>query len=171
MADSLRSTTPVSGAGGFAGRAPAEPPAKPALAPVTMRQAGGDRIEVSQGVALARRVLRERVLTRTRTGLELAEGEHVPTFAEVIDDEPVSLFVDRLLSAQNQLGARRQAAWGAARVRRALDAALRDGAAEAIDLLVRDGRDDGAAAALVADVLAEYARRLAALAADGDRSA
>lgn len=169
MADSLRSTTPVRGAGGFAGRAPAEPSAKPAAAPVPPRLPDGDRIEVSAGMALARRVLRERVLARTRTGLDLAEGEHVPTFAEVIDDEPVSLFVDRLLSAQNQLGSRRQVAWGGPRVRRVLDAALRDGAAEAMELLTRDGREHGAGVAVVGEVLEEYSRRLAALADEAAR--
>lgn len=167
MADSLRSPTPVSAAGGFAGRSPtfeerqgAPPP--PAPPPP------GDRVDVEATAAVARRVLRERVLARTREGLQLAEGEHGPEFAEVIETEPVGLFLGRLLSAQNQLASRRVAAWGAPRVRRTLDAALQQGAAEAVELLAADARDDGSAVGVVAEVLDEYGRRLATLAQDPD---
>lgn len=171
MADSLRSTTPVTGAGGFAGRASPEP--RPRAHPgqaAAEREAtagGGDRVELGGAGQLARRLLRQRVLAGTRAGLELPTADGGPVFAEVIDEEPLPLFVDRLWSAQNQLGARRLAAWGAGRVRQVLDAALRRGADETIDLLLHAGSQGEAGAGVVAAVLAEYARRLAALAGSG----
>ncbi|MBL8755455.1 MAG: hypothetical protein JNK15_19300 [Planctomycetes bacterium] len=109
-------------------------------------------------------MLRERVLASTRERLELA-GEHVPVFAEAIETEPVGAFVGRLVSAQNQLGAKRLPAWGASRVRRALDEALHAGVAETLELL-RDGGDQGDGAAVVAEALAEYGRRLRDASAD-----
>lgn len=162
MADSLRSTTPVSAAGGFAGRAPTfeerHGPSQPAVP-----QRAADRVDVEGAALVARRVLRERVMARTREGLELTDGEHGVAFAEAIETEPVAQFLGRLLSAQNQLAAWRLPTWGGPKVRRALDAALRQGATEALDLLTADGRDDGTAANVVAEVLADYGRRLAAL--------
>jgi hypothetical protein len=166
MADSLRSPTPVSAAGGFAGRAPGqrqEPRVAIAASPSDGERAA-DRVDVGGSAAVARRVLRERVLARTRRWLELDDGVHTQEFAEAIEAEPVGAFVGRLLSAQNQLGAHRLAAWGAIRVRAALDHGLREGAAEALDVLTADARDAAGAAAVVADVLAEYGRRLATLA-------
>jgi hypothetical protein len=166
MADSLRSPTPVSAAGGFAGRAPQqrhEPRAGSApSAPDAERAA--DRVDVESSAAVARLVLRERVLARTRERLELGDGVHTPAFAQVIEAEPVGAFVGRLLSAQNQLAAHRLPEWGPGRVRTALDDGFRAGAGEALDVLAADARDSAGAAAVVADVLAEYGRRLAALA-------
>ena len=165
MDDSLRSTTPVTGAGGFAGRAPAQRHEQRGASAPSEPERAADRVDVDAAVAVARRVLRERVLARTRERLELGDGVQAPEFAEAIDAEPVAAFVGRLLSAQNQLAAPRAQPWGSTRVRQALDDALRDGAAEAIELLAADPRDPGGAA-VVADALAEYARRLAQLAAD-----
>jgi hypothetical protein len=169
MPDSLRSTTPVSGAGGFAGRSLARQE-RHSTPHAGTPPATGDRIEVESSALLARRILRERVLARTRAELELADndGDGAPVFAEAIDTEDLEVFVGRLLSAQNQLAARRLPAWGGPRVRRALDAALRTGAAEAIEMLAAHARDDEAAVAVIAEVLAAYGRRLAALAQDVD---
>ncbi len=169
MADSLQSPTPVTGAGGFAGRAPGQwPDARGGSAPTAPEpERAADRVDVEASPAVARRVLRERVLARTRQQLELADSVHVPEFAEAIEAEPVAAFVGRLLSAQNQLAAHRSA-WGAARVRAALDTGLRQGAAEALDVLAGDVRDQAGAGAfaVVADSLVEYGRRLAARAGD-----
>jgi hypothetical protein len=167
MADSLRSTTPVSGAGGFAGRSLARQERHATPQPGTPPDAG-DRVDVESSATLARRVLRERVLACTRAQLEIGDADGVPVFAEAIDTEPIELFVGRLLSAQNQLAARRLPAWGAPRVRRALDAALRTGAAEAVDMLAARASADDSAVAVIADVLAAYGRRLEALAQDVD---
>jgi hypothetical protein len=60
----------------------------------------------------------------------------------------------------------RVATHGAAATRTLLDAALRDGATEAAELLAQDVASGGAGVAVVAAVLEEYARRLAALVAD-----
>jgi hypothetical protein len=75
----------------------------------------------------------------------------------------VPAFLGRLLSAQNQLAGRRAGTWSAERVRAAVGQGLQEGAAETLELLAADGPDEGAAMALVGDVLAEFGRRLAAL--------
>ncbi len=170
MSEPVRNAGPVDAAGGFAGRSggfvggrrpPAPPP--PAAAP-----AGGDAVVVAAIAVRARRLLRERVLARTRAQLQLPDGELPPTFAEAVDDEPIGEFLGRLLSAQNQLAALRAGALGGAAARAHVDAALRDGAAEAAELLAQDAASGGAGVAVVAAVLEEYARRLAAL-LDGRR--
>lgn len=125
-----------------------------------------DRIEVHAAAQIARRLLRQRVLARTRERLELLDSGGGHEFAEVLDEEPVGAFLGRLLGAQNQLAALRAADWDARRVRGSLDAALRDGIAEVLELLAGDERGYGAGAAVVADVLSEYGRRLALLSDD-----
>lgn len=168
MGDSLHSTPPVTTVGGFAGRTPNRQDARHAPGhPAAPAPRAGDRVDVESAATVARRIVRERVLARTRLRLELDTGEHGPAFAEAIDTEPVDAFVGRLLSAQNQLAARRVATLGAERVRRLLDQSLRQGATEALELLSDDGgRSDGAAVIVIAEVLAEYGRRLAAAAPD-----
>ena len=165
MADSLRSAAPVSGLGGFAGRR--EPPAAGGggqkAPPPPARPPEHDQIEVAGSAAVARKVLRERVLARTRNELELGGDFLVPVFAEVIDDESTAAFLGRLLSAQNQLAAGRAGRWPGAKVRASLDRGLRGGAEEALELLGVDGRGDAAAVAVIAAVMAEYGQRLAAL--------
>lgn len=164
MSDSVRSTAPVNASGGFAERsgeqfarrrAPAAPP--PAARP-------GDSVVLLGAQARARRLLRERVLARTRERLGFGDGdgEQLPHFAEAVDSESIADFLGRLLSAQNQLAGRRAAALGAAAARQALDEALRDGAMEAAEILAADAASGGAAVAVVAEALEEYARRLAA---------
>lgn len=160
MADPLHGTPAVSAAGGFAQRTPERRP----LAAVR-RDAGHapqqDQVSVAAAATVARRVLRERVLARTRSRLELADDHGLPEFAEAIDSEPAAAFLGRVLSAQNQLAARRAGQWLAPRIRAALDQALREGAQEAIELLTADPQHtDGVV--VVAEVIAEYARRLAA---------
>jgi hypothetical protein len=162
MADSLHSTPPVSAAGGFAGRTP-RPPQKQAPAAVVPGGRDAERATAAERGAVARRVLRERVLACTRELLGVDGHDGAPVFAEAIDTEPVEQFVGRLLSAQNQLAARRVAEWGTARVRRTLDAALRQGAEEAIELLSTAGRNDGQGVLVVAEVMVEYGRLLATL--------
>ncbi|MCK5940906.1 MAG: hypothetical protein KAI24_02955 [Planctomycetes bacterium] len=114
---------------------------------------------------IARRLLRERVLARTRELLELRDGEFVPTWAEAVDAEPVEAFLGRLLGAQNQLAALRVRALPQPELRRRLDEALRTGVAEVVEMLARDGDDAHGLAAVevVSAVLAEYGRRLAEL--------
>lgn len=165
MADSpLHSTSSVAGPGGF----PARPQPWSGSRPAPREQGSqpsADRVSLEPAVSLARRLLRERVLARTRARLELDDASAGPEFAEVLDCETLTAFLGRLLSAQNQLAARRAGTWPAPRVRRCLDAALQAGAAETLELLAAQGHDDASAVAVVVDVLAEYGRRLAALAA------
>jgi hypothetical protein len=176
MADSLQSTTPVTALGGMPGRRGAEPQPKaggrrpePPEPPPTPPPSG-DQVRVTASAVVARRVLRERVLARTRQALELGAIGSGPEFAEVIDDESTAAFLGRLLSAQNQLAGLRAPSWPGPRLRAALDRGLREGAEEALGLLGVDGQGeaeaDAAAVAVVADVLAEYGRRLAALPPD-----
>jgi mRNA-degrading endonuclease toxin of MazEF toxin-antitoxin module len=167
MSEPVRNAGPVDAAGGFAGRSGGflggrklPPPA--AVAGAT----AGDVVVVAAIAVRARRLLRERVLTHTRAQLQLVDGEAPPSFAEAVDDESLGDFLGRLLSAQNQLASMRVATHGAAATRTLLDAALRDGATEAAELLAQDVASGGAGVAVVAAVLEEYARRLAALVAD-----
>ncbi len=160
--DPLRSPGPVHALGGFPGRAPADLSRRPHPRERAAERAV-DRVSIHGAAVIAGRLLRERVLAQTRLSLALGEGGVGPEFAEVIEGEPVAAFLGRLLSAQNQLAARRAGVWPERRLRRRLDRALRAGAAETLELLAADGRD-AAGAAIVAEVLAEYARRLAALA-------
>lgn len=163
MADSLRSTTPIDPAGGFAGRRPkpqqdgqqqdhARRDAEP--------QRAADRVSREPVSHVARELLRERVLARTRTLLELGDGMAPPVFAEVMHGESVDAFLGRVLSAQNQLVARRGNAMDVRLLRRCLDVALREGVDETIELL----RGDEPGLSFVAEVMGEYARRLANLA-------
>lgn len=125
-----------------------------------------DDVDVHLPEAIARRLLRERVLSRTRLHLELEDGEFVPRFAEDVDAEPLAAFVGRLLGAQNQLAALRVDALSQPELRARLDRALREGVAEVVEMLSSDAADEHAVAAvaLVAAALDEYGRRLAELA-------
>ena len=144
----------------------------PSGEPRGSRGAGGgaapaaDRIDLHAAAQVARRLLRERVLVRTRQQLALPEGGVAHDFAEAVDDEAVAAFLGRLLGAQNQLAAQRAGDWEPRRVRACLDRALRDAVAEVLEMLAADGHDGSAGAAVVADVLTEYGRRLAVLALD-----
>ncbi|MCA8965599.1 MAG: hypothetical protein H6838_08945 [Planctomycetes bacterium] len=123
----------------------------------------GDEVSLRHGRTLGLRLLRERVLAKTREQLGLAEHSHGMTFAEVTHGEPVGAFLGRLLSAQNQLAAPRAAQWAGARLRQALADALQDGAAETLELLAAEEVPDEAAVTVVVEVLAEFGRRLDAL--------
>jgi hypothetical protein len=167
MAEQVRSAGPVSTVGGFAGRAtghtPPQPkkgrdPDEPARAP--------DRVDVPAVASDVLRLLRERVLARTRVLLGIDDGVATPEFAEIIDGEPVPAFLGRLLSAQNQLAARCPVEWSVAVIRAHCHEAVLAGAAETLELLASNRRADPGAPAVVGEVLAEHARRLAVLAPD-----
>ncbi len=167
MADSpVRSTSPVNAPGGFAGRANGGTPPRSQSRPQASTPPAADRVTVVHGAMVALRLLRERVLARTRGLLELGEDVIGHEFAEMLDGEPAPAFLGRLLSAQNLLAARRAGSWPGARVRACLDEALRGGAEETLELLAADGHADPAAVAIVAEVLTDYGRRLAALVAE-----
>jgi hypothetical protein len=157
----------VSAFGGFAGRTPADTSRRPPSHEGALARAV-DRVSIHGSTAIAGQLLRERVLAGTRRVLELDEGTSGPEFAEVIEGEPIAEFLGRLLSAQNQLAARRAGRWNERRVRRLLDLALHAGAIETLELLAADGRDDAAGVQIVTEVLAEYGRRLAAMAEPQD---
>lgn len=170
MADTpIRSASPVPGMPSFSGRAPnqsaqRQPPSVPPRS-----GSGGDHVALRPAAAVALRLLRERVLACTRVGLGLDDGMASPEFAEVVEGEPAPAFVGRLLSAQNQLAARRAGTVPAKQLRRILADALQRGGEEALDLLSADAAhaEDGVAA--IVEALAEFGRRLAALASAGDR--
>jgi len=125
--------------------------------------ANQDGVELHSGPSMARRMLRERVLARTRESLGLTSHEFVPTFAENVDAEPVAAFLGRLIGAQNQLAALRVRQLAANEIRVRLDRSLRDGVAEVMEMLSSEHRDGAAGCEFVASVLAEYTRRLAEL--------
>ena len=158
--------------GGFAGRATGHTPPPPKKGRDGKEgdesQRAPDRVSVHNLASDVLPLLRERVLVSTRALLAIDEGIAAPEFAEILEGEPVPAFLGRLLSAQNQLAARCSASLPAATVRARCQDALLAGAAETLDLLASNRRADPAALALVAEVLAEHARRLAALAADTD---
>jgi hypothetical protein len=120
-----------------------------------------DRIELTADGLVALALLRERVLDATRRALEVGPGEPVPHFA-IEPQAPIRDWVGRLLSDQNLLAARRRAAWPAARVDRALEQGLRDGIADALDILHALDRLDPRAWESVTAVLAELERKLGA---------
>ena len=167
MSDELSNAAPVGGIGGFPGRNPHDLPKRQGRGPGPDEQQDvpHDAVRVHHASEIARRLLRERVLARTRVHLELEDGEFVPRFSEAVEQEPVGAFLGRLIGAQNQLAALRANAWSPEEVRHALDVALREAVAEVLELLAADHEDhSGTGATFVTDVLAEYARRLAALA-------
>jgi hypothetical protein len=149
--------------GGYQSRSDARRDARARPEP-PRRRLGGDVVRVERGAALALPLLRERVLACTRAAFGLADAALPHAFAEVVEGEPVPAFLGRLLSAQNQLAAQRAGTLAPAELRRRLADALQAGAEETLDLLALDGSDDAEAVAVIAEVLAEFGRRLAALA-------
>ncbi len=164
--DSVHSASPIPGLAGFGGRAPMPAVRPKEHPPEQPPPQAGDEVSLRHGRTLGLRLLRERVLAKTRARLGLSEQAHGPTFAEVTQGEPVGAFLGRLLSAQNQLAAQRAASWAGARLRQALADALQDGAAETLELLAAEEVPDEAAVTVVVEVLAEFGRRLDALVAE-----
>lgn len=173
MADSLPKTPPVGSVPSYAGQPRRGAPRRGGAqaegeggGPLSDRSKRRDGVDVHLPESIARRLLRERVLARTRVALGLRDGEFVPRFAEDVDAEPLAAFVGRLLGAQNQLAALRVAELSQPELRVRLDRAMRGGVAEVLEMLSRDVEDEHAVAAVavVADALAEYGRRLAELA-------
>ena len=166
--DPLSNASPVGPVSGFPGRGRQEPqrPWDGRVEDRHPRSKSRDGVVLHAPEAIARRLLRERVLFRTRANLGLREGEFVPSFAEDVDAEPLAAFVGRLLGAQNQLAALRVRELDKPELRHRLDEAMREGTAEVIEMLSRDPQDEHAIAAVevVAEALAEYGRRLAELA-------
>ncbi len=160
MTDEIRTTSPVAAAGGFAGRAPAQPNPRGAGKDEAAPERASDRVSFDRDVEHAMRLLRERVLARTRALLGVPEGMSTPEFAEVVEGEPIETFLGRLLSAQNQLTARRTGVWTPEGVRRACHRALEQGVAETLELLTADGRSAHQGIGAVGEVLIAYGRRL-----------
>jgi hypothetical protein len=105
------------------------------------------------------RLLRERVLARTRCLLDLPPCVLPAHFAES-SDIPVADFVGRLWAEQTQMAAPRLQVRSRGQVRHAMAEAFRCGARETLELLHDAGCVDGAGAELVAQALAAFARRL-----------
>lgn len=171
MADSFSNASPVGRTSGFPRPNSHELARRHNPAPSededeARTQTPRDGVSLHCGAALARRLLRERVLSRTRERLELTTGEFLPKFAEDVDKEPVGAFLGRLIGAQNQLAALRVGKLPQPEIRSRLDLALREGIAEAMEMLARDGNDTTAGCEFVGEVLAEYGRRLAELVGD-----
>lgn len=166
MADSLNKASSVGATGGFPNRPPShmdarQNPGQPHDEEAPRKEPARDGFDLHGGAFLARRLLRERVLVQTRKRLGLRAGEFVPSFAEAVDAEPMQAFLGRLLGAQNQLAALRVKVLTHLELRSRLDAALREGVAEVMEMLVADPVDGAVGCAMVADVLTEYGRRLA----------
>ena len=170
MADSLNNAAPIGSLGGYPSRPPPGMDARqhPGQAQQEEEHAPAkgprrDGVDLHGGASLARRLLRERVLFQTRERLDLKPGEFVPSFAEAVEAEPIQAFLGRLLGAQNQLAALRVKVLTQTEIRSRLDAALREGVAEVMEMLAIDPVDGAVGCAIVADVLTEYGRRLAEL--------
>ena len=167
MSDGLSNASPVGPIGGFPGRNPQDLAKRrhPAQAQDEAGHAAEhDEVDLHSGAHIARRLLRERVLARTRERLQLGSGEFVPTWAEAVDAEPIHAYLGRLLGAQNQLAALRVRELSPVQIRAHLDTALREGVSEVMEMLASDTVADTIGCAVVADVLSEYGRRLADLA-------
>jgi len=127
MADhNVQSPSPVPGLAGYPGRALPQPQAPAKEAPTASAEAEpeGDQVLLHAASSIVLQLLRERILARTRAALGLTDSLAVPEFAEMVADEPLPAFVGRLLSAQNQLAARRRPLLDLARSRRLLAEAL-----------------------------------------------
>ncbi len=160
--DSVHSANPVPALAGYGSRAAGQPqkqPAEQAALPADAHEAT-DAVSVHHGRTLGLRLLRERVLARTRAALRLTDRVHAHEFAEIVEGEPVGSFLGRLLSAQNQLAAVRAAQWSAPRLRRTLAAALLAGVQETLLLLTDDVAPDADAVSVVDSVLDEFRRRI-----------
>ena len=164
MADNpVRTTSSVPGFSGYPGRSSSQPQGQLHKRGTETPTAGAaDRVEVTAGATIALQLLRQRVLARTRMLLELEQAVTVPNFAEVLDGEPVPAFLGRLLSAQNQLAACRTTAWPPERLRSCLADAMLLGADETIELLAADAHASSEAIDIVAEVVQQFSRRLAA---------
>lgn len=168
MADSLHSTSPVGPVAGFSRRdRRAQPESdrrrRGASHDDRDEAQAADHVLVHEADAVARRLLRERVLAATRRELALASAVHVPRFAEAVDRESVALFVGRLVGAQNQLAGLLRPRPQPAELRARLDRALRSAIDETLELLGADASRAASldAAATVLEVLAEYRRLVA----------
>jgi hypothetical protein len=159
--DTLRSASPVQGMAGYGRYSAQHPHARDAKRDTEDRAECADAVSLHGGRTLGLRLLRERVLARTRTALGFPAAVASLPFAEITDGEPVGAFLGRLLSAQNLLAGLMAIAAPGAHPRELCDAAFRDGAEETLELLTRDDRPDLAALDVVGEVLAEFARRLA----------
>jgi hypothetical protein len=167
MSDSLSNAAPVGPIGGFPSRSPQDMTRRQHQSGAQdepLPESAKDGVDLHSGADVARRLLRERVLARTRDLLDLTPGEFVPSFAEAVDAEPIHAFLGRLLGAQNQLAALRVRKLAPVAIRARLDRALRDGVSEVMEMLASDSAAGAVGCAVVADVLAEYGRRLAELA-------
>ena len=143
MADSLSNAAPVSGLGGMPNRSAHD-------AVHRRRDGSGDEAPAERQRAdevarhgdvelVARELLRERVLARTRQRLGLPRtGGNVPAFAESVASESTAAFVGRLVGAQNLLAALRAKDLPPDRLRRDLDDAMRAGIVETRDLLAAE---------------------------------
>lgn len=166
MADPLNSASPVGGLHGLG--AHANPLQQRAVGKVDGDGAAkpGDEVTLCRGRTFGLRLLRERVLARTRRRLGLPEQSNLHSFAEVLEREPVAKYLGRLLSAQNHLAALGADSVAPSRVREALDVALREGAQETIELLTGEVQSDHVALEVVAEVLAEFGKRLSSQVSD-----
>ncbi|MCB9876012.1 MAG: hypothetical protein H6835_00285 [Planctomycetes bacterium] len=162
MADPLSNAAPVGGVGGFPERPRDWSRREPPRGGVH-KDVEHDEVSLHGAAQIARRLLRSRVLARTRQHLELGDDEVVPRFAEAVDAESLASFVGRLIGAQNQLAALRCDRWSSRELRQRLDAALRHGLEDAADLLLDDPVHGLAGAQVVADVLGAYAGMLGRL--------
>ena len=137
MSDSLSNAAPVGPIGGFPSRTPQDMARRhhhSGAQDEPLHESAKDGVDLHSGAEVARRLLRERVLARTRDLLELTPGEFVPSFAEAVDAEPMHAFLGRLLGAQNQLAA--------LRVRTLAPVAMRAGLDRALLTLPSEGRDE-----------------------------
>lgn len=160
--EGLRRTDSVPTMGGFAGRHPDQPPNPPRHRedePADGRPRAHDEVCVRSDAVAALELLRERVLARTRAELGIGRVS-VPVFAGSAAPESIEVFLSRLLSDQNQLAARAASASSGSELRPALTAAFEAGVAETGELLAEV---PGGGGAVVEQVAAEFARRIAEL--------
>ena len=108
------------------------------------------------------RLLRQRILARTRRELDLPN--HAPPGIEFAGggSSDATVFVGRLLSDQNLLAGSRRAAWEPARVALALENGMTDGLSETLEVLHEVGELDADAWQLVCGVLEEFERKVCA---------
>jgi hypothetical protein len=119
-----------------------------------------DDVVLTEPRFAALRLLRQRVLERTREALELPR---TTAPAVVFADAPgprADVFVGRLLSEQHLLAARRHDTWSEPRIAAALEEGITSGTAETLEVLHDVGRLDADTWGLLCGVLDEFHRKV-----------
>ena len=124
------------------------------------RRRGLDEVRLTPPVEVTLRLLRERILERTRQALSLPVDRRTLGAFVAAPGDGTEQIVGRLISEQNWLAGRRRAEWGEARVAAALQEGTTRGLEETIEILEDLGELDAQTWELIGAVTDEMHRKL-----------